>query len=178
MEALGAVSAAGAPSSSSSRMLQPLEHALLGWSTLWQFPPPAAAPRSLALSVTKELAAVLALLHSAAAAHPPAAAAALPRLLQLAEKGPFKKDASFDQAVGDLWLPSVAEFEERMKLKEEAETLKLTIKNSRANADLHKPLINKLKAELACLEEELKAMHEKEETLERELPLATSSSAA
>ena len=69
----------------------------MGWSTLWQFPPPPSVPRALALSTTRELAAVLALLQSApapaaASAAAAAAAAALPRLLQLAEGGPFKKE--------------------------------------------------------------------------------------
>ena len=50
----------------------------------------------MAIATTREIAAVLALLQSAAAAPPAApagaAAAALPRLLQLAEEGPFKKE--------------------------------------------------------------------------------------
>ncbi|KAL8429939.1 hypothetical protein ACSSS7_006254 [Eimeria intestinalis] len=207
-------------SSSSSSGCSPLEHALVGWSTLWQFPPPPSVPRSVALAVTREIAAVLALLHAAAAAPAaaPAAAAALPRLLQLAEKGPFKKEieaflaalqiriqasllppsrASFDQAVGDLWwetlqaeaaqvpkaapsidssLPSVDEFEERMRLEKEAQTLKVHILNSTANAALHKPLVAKLKTEVEALEAELKAVEEREEALKRELPFAASSS--
>lgn len=43
--------------------LPPLQHALLGWATLWQFPASAAVGVATALQVNKEIAAVSALLQ-------------------------------------------------------------------------------------------------------------------
>ncbi|CDJ42889.1 hypothetical protein, conserved [Eimeria tenella] len=213
-------------SSSSSSSIPPLQHALVGWSTLWQFPPPRSVPRSLALAVTRELAAVLALLQSAAAAPAAAAAAAspaaaaaaaaLPRLLQLAEGGPFKKEiedflaalqiriqASFDKAVGELSLealhataaaaaaaaaaeekgpqigaklPSMAQLEERIKLQQELKTLKSQEEVSKQNVQQHKLLIERLKAELQCVDVALKQITEKEEALKQGMAVAGSAS--
>ncbi|CDJ56834.1 hypothetical protein, conserved [Eimeria maxima] len=73
-------------------------------------------------------------------------------------------------------LPSMEEFKERIKLEKFAEKLKNAKKNSQKNIELHKPLVQRLKAELECLDTALKDILEKEEALKQRMPFASSSS--
>ncbi|CDI83717.1 hypothetical protein, conserved [Eimeria acervulina] len=149
-------------SSSSSNSIPPLLHALASFDkavgelcmeTLHALPAATAAAATAAADATPAAAAPAAADATAAA---PAAECEGPQLGQQ--------------------LPSVEAFEERLSLERRLKNLKTAAENSRKNTQSHKPLVQRLKAELECLDSALKQVLEREEALKQGMPFAACSS--